>query len=80
MFSKLTLAAMKLGQHVTIALSVGNLKEKMKISLKNNTKQTGVIRYFYVKNGKNIAVVLWDNDPSFKLNDEVDPKDLTPSN
>ncbi len=38
---------------------------------------TGVIRYFF-KNGddKLIAVILWDNDPEFKINDEASPWDL----
>jgi len=45
------------------------LKERMSVRLKSNPSQTGKIRYFTDDGGITKAVVLWDNDPTFKLDD-----------
>ncbi len=35
---------------------------------------TGVIRYFYTNDENKLrAVILWDNDPEFAINDDVNP-------
>jgi hypothetical protein len=54
------------------------LKEQMKVFVRSKPSQTGKIRFFIEQDGRMIAVMLWDNDPKFELDDEIAVDELEP--